>query len=363
LNFSPVDEFSHVIHNRRDEISESNNLSDLSFPIKSKHSTDFPVWFSATHPQTKEELGYIKFSKAKKMLELTNYNARLIRETMGLGCTTKVGKRHLAGQHGEGYKLAALALIRDGYKVNVKASGGSWNFYEEDRKGHKHEKKLCVSIKKESANIIYARKRAVAQRKSRKLARLAKGNIWEDVTFRISSSKSILTREEVKSWLEFSLQLDPPTEIIETEKGSLILDPNFRNKMFLKGILLEDTRATKTNFQFGYNLSQGQVNRDRQQLTDIHEQGRFLAKIWANAMEQKPKMVEQYLNMLQSHPLPADVELAEHYIEERTARQIWQHLLDKDPQRKLFYYNVELGKQVQSLFKHPLATLLTKCVS
>jgi hypothetical protein len=192
---------------------------------------------------------------------------------------------------------------------------------------------------------------------------LAKGNIWEDVTFRISSSKSILTREEVKSWLEFSLQLDPPTEIIETEKGSLILDPNFRNKMFLKGILLEDTRATKTNFQFGYNLSQGQVNRDRQQLTDIHEQGRFLAKIWANAMEQKPKMVEQYLNMLQSHPLPADVELAEHYIEERTARQIWQHLLDKDPQRKLFYYNVELGKQVQSLFKHPLATLLTKCVS
>jgi hypothetical protein len=213
--------------------------------------------------------------------------------------------------------------------------------------------KLCVLIKKESADIIDAQKRAFARRKSQKLARLTKGNIWQDVTFQIGGGGSMLSAEVVMSWTKFALQLDPPTKIIETEKGSLILDSKFNNRMFLKGILLEDTRATKTYFQFGYNLSQGQVDRDRKQLSDIYEQGKLLADIWAKAMEKDLSLVEQYFNMLQIHPLPADVELAENYIGLSTAKKIWQHLLDKDPHHKLFYYNVELGKQVHASASTP----------
>jgi len=337
-----------VIDNRRDAIIESIEHDWKSFLIISKHSTTFPIWFSATHPYTNQELGYIRFSKPEEMLELTNYNASLHPETMGLGCTSKCDKDYLAGNHGEGYKLAALALLRDGYKVNVKTSKHTWTFYEDDRASVKYAKKLSVEIKKTD----------------KKSARPTTGNIREDVTFKISSGRLILTAEEVQNWMKLSLQLNPPKEVIETEMGSLILDPNFSNKIFLKGILYEDARVTKTDFLFGYNFSQGQVNRDRQRLSNAHEQGKLLADIWAKAIHQCPSLVGQYINMLQAHdPLPADLELAERYIVENTVQKIWQFLLNKDPNQKLFYYNIKGGKQVHSFAKHSLVILLTNCTS
>ena len=68
--------------------------------------------------------------------------------------------------------------------------------------------------------------------------------------------------------------------------------------------------------------------------------------------------------MLQAHdPLPADLELAERYIVENTVQKIWQFLLNKDPNQKLFYYNIKGGKQVHSFAKHSLVILLTNCTS
>lgn len=45
-----------------------------------------------------------------------------------MGFSTKDAHNHLVGRHGEGLKLAALVLSRDGYQVSIAASGCNWRF-------------------------------------------------------------------------------------------------------------------------------------------------------------------------------------------------------------------------------------------
>jgi hypothetical protein len=184
-----------------------------------------------------------------------------------------------------------------------------------------------------------------------------KGNIWEDVTFEIGSGDLVLTEEDVLSWAKDSLALElvassintERRRLINTEHGSLLLDPKFQNRVFLKGIRVDNASFSDAEFQFGYNLFRGEVDRDRYCLSDSCEQGELLARIWEKVLEIDPSLVEQYVKMLQQQPSPADVLLAEHYITEETAKKIWQHLLDKDPEHEQFYYDCNRGDQVLGL--------------
>jgi len=76
----------------------------------------------AIHPYTNRELGFIRYSKRAGVVDLTNYNSQLSGDSLGMGYSSKVRQEHLAGQHGEGYKLAALTLVRNGFRVAIKAS-------------------------------------------------------------------------------------------------------------------------------------------------------------------------------------------------------------------------------------------------
>jgi hypothetical protein len=335
------------VETRRDESKESNELGSRKFITKPQHDIN-SLLFIAIHPDKGTEIGYIKFWKKKGIVELTNYNAWLSGKTLGTGSTSKIGKDHLAGHHGEGYKVAALALFREGYSVRIKASECDWEFFEAS-KGTKDEGELCVYIKPRNAKKLQQLKDSHAKRVSQGRTRLRKGNIWEDVTFEIGGGKGLPVAEaEFLKWIKLALELDPPSEVFvhETRRGSLILDPKFSNKMFLKGILLEESSSASTRSEFGYNLSQGRVDRDRKRLSSIEEQGQLLAEIWAEAIEKDATLLTAYVKMLQSHPAPVDIARAEDYISPQTARKIWQHLLDEDPERKVFYYDSRRGEKV-----------------
>jgi hypothetical protein len=327
-------------------------MKEQSFQITPRHCKNFPCWI-ALHPNTKDILGFIRFSKKSNTVELTNYKAWLSGKTLGLGSTTKRFQEHLAGHHGEGYKLAGLVLLRKGYSVKIKASGCTWTF-KVPAPGEEHEGQVCVKVVRMTPKVLQKRKDAFESRKSRGFARTMKGNIWEDVTFEIGSGDLVLTEEDVLSWTKDSLELELTASsintelriLINTEHGSLLLDPNFRNKVFLKGIRVDHATFSDGEFQFGYNLARGEVDRDRYCLSDSHEQGELLARIWAKALEIDSSLVEQYVKMLQQQPTPPDVFLAEHHITEETAKKIWQHLLDKDPEHEQFYYDCNRGDQV-----------------
>ena len=65
----------------------------------------------ACHPDTGELLSFVHYKEKDGMLELTNFKARLSRATLDQGVTSKREKDHLAGAHGEGFKIAALVMV------------------------------------------------------------------------------------------------------------------------------------------------------------------------------------------------------------------------------------------------------------
>lgn len=69
------------------------------------------------------------------MLELCNYDGKLEVKSLALGHPTKRHNDNSAGTHGEGSKVAALVMIRNGHQAKFVANGFSRNIgFEKDEK-------------------------------------------------------------------------------------------------------------------------------------------------------------------------------------------------------------------------------------
>ena len=109
---------------RKDAILERFQLDRLAFRPYFEDARDH---FAVVVPDPRDidgrrSLGFIKYDKKLNRVTLANACMQLPVEALELGFTTKTGQDHLAGSHGEGLKLAAVALSRDGYSLQVVAS-------------------------------------------------------------------------------------------------------------------------------------------------------------------------------------------------------------------------------------------------
>ncbi|PVH68501.1 hypothetical protein DL98DRAFT_380416, partial [Cadophora sp. DSE1049] len=259
-----------------------------------------------------ELLGYIRYVEDKGTLELTNFGAQLSRKSLDLGATSKRDKTHLAGTHGEGFKVAALVMARHGYQVRFEASSYYWSF----RFGGPDDKHLYCNLTPISEKKLKKEMKANRAKTSQGFPRELRANNWEDVTVRIGRLYGPqwgerIERQQFLSWVKVAIDLDQPTRVFETVHGTLIQDEIFGNKVYLKGLLLETTSSAK-RFKFGYDLMEGAVNRDRQRLSD-----------------------------------PAS-----------TANMIWQYLLQRDSGKDYFYHGQDAVDQ--SLKKTPIQ--LPRCI-
>ncbi|TVY38721.1 hypothetical protein LSUB1_G006496 [Lachnellula subtilissima] len=322
--------------NWNDAIKDTNSLKSFIKKPDHNHKKGF-LTFKAIHPTLEQELGYIRYSNNAGTLELVNYNARLSGKTLGLGFTSKRMNTNLAGAHGEGYKIACLTMIRNNYIVNFKASSAHWNF-NIPKIGKKNEGYLCCTVKRFQGSGI-ERMKAAVQKKGAS-ARL-RARPWADVCVKIGGGKGEkIPEEHFKLWMKQSLELEPPSNVIETKKGTIILDDTFKNTLYLKSLLLERNPDAKA-FNFAYNFAQGEVNRDRASLANPIEQGAILAGIWEEAIKNEGAVpLIDYYGMLQEEQKWVDVQFADDNISLETARKIRQHLRDQDPEnRKFYFYN------------------------
>jgi hypothetical protein len=175
-------------------------------------------------------------------------------------------------------------------------------------------------------------------------------NPWEDVTVKIGSidrGKGMeVTMEEFRDWIEVSLDLHRPSNIIESDVGSIILDENFSGKIFLKGLLLENNHSPKP-FKYGYNFTKGSVDRDRRKMASAHQEAVDLALLWEHGIDLHPEItLAKYVEMMLDDTEWADVNLVDRYISRPTLQKIWQFLLDKDPAREVFYHDDRNGDLV-----------------
>jgi hypothetical protein len=74
----------------------------------------------ARHPDTDKLLGFISWDNGT--IQYTNFGAKLNRNCLNMGVSTKRDDDESAGTHGEGFKVASLVMVRKGYHVRYEAS-------------------------------------------------------------------------------------------------------------------------------------------------------------------------------------------------------------------------------------------------
>jgi hypothetical protein len=295
-----------------------------------------------------ELLGYIRFEKTKGTLELTNFKATLPRKALGLGVSSKRNRGTTAGTHGEGFKVAALVMVRKGYQVRYESAKYYWNF----QFGGRDKSHLYCNLRPMTDTKLAALMAADGARAAAKKPRELKANIWEDVKVTIgkvhgSAGKSI-EHSIFRDWIKVSFALEHPPAVIKTTYGDLVMDTTFGGKMYLKGLYLGNSHTGK-ELKFCYNLYDGTTTRDRGRLTNEAEEARVLADIWAVAIRNKEAgAVQEYVKILRGadeKPL-ADVNLAQDKILPSTTKAIWDHLKSEDPESKTFFYDHKTAEKV-----------------
>ncbi|KAF8853690.1 hypothetical protein BDZ45DRAFT_806466 [Acephala macrosclerotiorum] len=348
------DAFREFFQNWMDGIVQSQKVSPRTITLTIK-DTD-KEWIATAHNNGSEEaLGFIRFTKAKGMLELTNFKAQLTRKALDLGASSKRDGDNLAGTHGEGFKVASLVMVRKGFQVRYESAKYYWSFQFGGRdKSHLYCHLTPMNDNKLTKAMLIDAKR-IAGGKPREL----KSNIWEDVSVKIgkvyNSNGKQIDFGTFQEWIKISFALDRPANTITTLYGDLVLGVEFSNRVYLKGLYLGDS-ITPKKLKFGYNLLCGEVNRDRERLCSSDEEASAFAKIWAAAIDREEKgVLQQYVKMLLEDDEKnwGDVNLAHEKLTPSITKKVWDYLGTQDPQRSSFFYHTKTHEQdVTSIERH-----------
>ncbi|KAB8252927.1 hypothetical protein BDV35DRAFT_375774 [Aspergillus flavus] len=287
-------------------------------------------------------LGFIRYEKKSGRVILVNACAQLRTDALQLGHTSKKGQLQFAGCHGEGLKLAAMVMCREGHSVSIETGNSHWSFAY----GGPSKSRFCCNIGPLSV--------ATPDGKPNPAQDMAcfTYRTWRDVCVEIGPDSGGtgggVSLEKFKQWLTVSLDIrgySYPESNIETDQGDLIIDPRFR-----------EARP----FELSYNFVQGGVNRDRQRLVSRYEQADLVRRIWESAIRENEVLVLPiYVNLLRNFPRAPDVELADQLLDHPTRFRIWKYLL-REAGDKRFYFCQKTGSQsvgsiTKSLRKEPAA--------
>ena len=75
-----------------------------------------------------DELGVVEYDPGRETLTLINRNVALARNVLLLGHSVKAQHADVAGQFGEGMKVGALALLREGRTVVMHTAQEQWSW-------------------------------------------------------------------------------------------------------------------------------------------------------------------------------------------------------------------------------------------
>jgi hypothetical protein len=163
-----------------------------------------------------------------------------------------------------------------------------------------------------------------------------------------------VSQEDFESWTEAALILQEPRpdELVRTDSGDLLIGDRFRQRLYLKGMLLREDTASRwasvTNkpLKYGYNIAVGTTNRERQSVASSYEESATILDIWCKALVLKPELASNFSCMLNGQQEYADIDGASTGIGKKTA-QILRNYLMGEPYRRRWYYSPEEKRDVR----------------
>ncbi|KAJ5819495.1 hypothetical protein N7474_005086 [Penicillium riverlandense] len=183
-------------------------------------------------------------------------------------------------------------------------------------------------------------------------------HIWEDVSFVIRkglhNGGPKITTDEFWHWMQVTIDVRPPSQIVHTLGGDLILDDSFSGKLYSKGVQVSLPDNDEHRFRASYNLVDGSFTRDRRQITGF-EEPKVIADIWSSSIGRGDRNVlSVYVNLLRHFPVARDVRSAERFVTETTAKKIWALLLDEAKENSAFYYTEIQEDQASEVIRKEL---------
>lgn len=179
----------------------------------------------------------VKYNEDIQELKISSSKSMLTRESLLLGSSTKSEDSRLIGQHGEGYKLSLMVLVRLGFDVrimNYKAKE-LWTPVLRYSRDFKSEV-LNIDIKKHVFTSVPN----------------------ADLTFSIYGVYPELYDAIKQSNLHLR---DTAPLVIETKKGQILLEESERNNVYINGLFVQTIKDD--GMKYGYNLKPEVLTLDR----------------------------------------------------------------------------------------------------
>lgn len=182
-------------------------------------------------------------------ISISNAKSKLTPKSLLMGSSTKRGNANLIGEHGEGYKVATVVLLRNG--VTVRIYNNESNEVWESRIVHSKRYGsdiVCFDIRKE----IFNKK--------------------DNLVIELSGITPKMYEDIVKKnlWLQ-----DSVGEKRRGDYGSVLLDKRYSGDLFVEGLFV----CHNPNIRWGYNLNANLVSLDRDRgLVDTFDLKFALAK-------------------------------------------------------------------------------------
>jgi len=197
----------------------------------------------------RDKMGW-EYNHKSERLHIWNANAKLTKQTLLFGSTTKANDASSIGSFGEGYKLAFLTLARLGYEVEV---------YNRQKNERWHPK--IIKSRRYGSDLL-----VVDTMKDK--------TDGDALTFTIKG----VTKEDYNKIADSNLHMKPAEIIAETTYGNIL--KNMMGKIFIKGLYV----CKNDNLAFGYDILPPYIetNRDRDLVTDFNLTW-ATSQVWANA--------------------------------------------------------------------------------
>lgn len=163
-------------------------------------------------------------------LKVMNEGITLTRDALVLGFSSKRNDASQRGQHGEGLVVGINALLNWGHEVWIRTGDEAW--IAKHQRNERGLEVLVIDIRKQPKHI-------------------------NDFVVEIKG----VSPQDWESYQERLLFFgDKNDRRISLERGTILLDPKYKNKLFVKGIYVCEL---PDDYSFGYNLNI-HLNRDRE---------------------------------------------------------------------------------------------------
>lgn len=190
---------------------------------------------------------YWEYDEHTQELVVGNENCKLDTKTLLLGATTKTGKADMIGQHGEGYKVATVVLMRLGKEVVIY-----------NRKANEQWVSKVIKSRRYGADVV--------------VFDISKIDFFNRITScsLVFSVKGI-TPEEFESIRQSNLHLqDKPEGVIHTKYGDIFTDEEHSGRLYVGGLLV--TRSKYATYGYNFNPEMVRLDRDRSIMDNIDTQ-------------------------------------------------------------------------------------------